>query len=503
MPELIVQHPTIRDVLVDGVPSGTTNRPIDVAAGRHRVGLDGDPDTAAVDVDLAADDGVRYVSIDAEAPVIDRYSPIYCRYHGLLLGQFLMVATARFAKPEWHIHSYRMQQFFDEVGLDVTLDEEQVEFGTDAHDELMQRVVLGLGAFSTDLAEFALLGVQLVVYGHMVDTDQEAAELARGEIERLVESHGLPSPDLESFAAEQNSSGTYLIDSVLSPALRYLAEVIEETPDEPDTAFVIMSFSPLTTIGSPSSTDRRSNSQGSVASEPGEACPTRTIGDLLIALISRCGAVWADVSEPNLNVYYEVGAAHAFGKPAVLVASAVHSVDVPANIGHDIVLSYDPDDDDYPDVVVYGYATMIRALLVAADRDATSRPTRRSVLAALEAAAETLRTTIVPPEALAAQQDGLDALGEGDAAAAATAFRRAVELGLDDAPTQLTLGMASVLTDDFVTARQAYLAAAEIAEPGLIDETCDVLESIAEDLSDSAHDEVVKLIEVLRNTSDR
>jgi hypothetical protein len=499
MPELIVQHPTIRDVLVDGVASGTTNRPIDVAAGTHRVGLDGDPDTGAVDVELAADDAVTYVSIAASPPVIDRYSPIYCRYHGLLLGQFLMVAAASFAKPEWHIHRYRMQQFFDEVGLDVTLDEEQVEFGTPAHDELLQRVVVGLAAFSTDLVEFALLGVQLVVYGHMADTDPESAALAREEIERLVESHGLPSPDLDSFVAEQDSSGTFLIDSVLSPALRYLAGVIEATADEPDTAFVIMSFSP------PYS-DRFAEFYRPTLELAGFRCfrawgglSDENYGDLLIALISRCGAVWADVSEPNLNVYYEVGAAHALGKPAMLVASTEHSVDVPANIGHDVVFSYDPSDDDYPDVAVYGYALMMSALLVA-DRDATGRPTRRSVTAALHAAAETLRTTIVPPEAFAAQQEGLDALGEGDALEAARAFRRAVELGLDDAPTQLALGMASVLTDDFVTARQAYLAAAEIADPRLIDETCDVLESIADDLSDSAHEEVIKLIEALRSS---
>lgn len=332
MPELIVQHPANRGVLVDGVPSGTTNRPIDVPAGRHRVGLDGDPDTAAVDVDLTAGDGVTFISIHSPPPTIDRYSPIYCRYHGLLLGQFLMVATARFAKPEWHIHRYRMQQFFDEVGLDITLDEEQVEFGTAAHDELMQRIVLGLGAFSTDLAEFALLGVQLVVYGHMADTDPEAAELARSEIERLVESHGLPSPDLESFVAEHDSSGTYLIDSVLSPALRYLAGVIEEASDEPDTAFVIMSFSP------PYS-DRFAEFYRPTLELAGFRCfrawgglSDENYGDLLIALISRCGAVWADVSEPNLNVYYEIGAAHALGKPAVLVASAERTVDVPANM---------------------------------------------------------------------------------------------------------------------------------------------------------------------------
>lgn len=144
---------------------------------------------------------------------------------------------------------------------------------------------------------------------------------------------------------------------------------------------------------------------------------------------------------------------------------------------------------------------MIGALLVAADRDATSRPARTSVTRALDDAADTLRTTIVPPEASTAQQEGLDALGEGDASAAASAFRRAVDLGLDDAPTQLALGMASVLVDDFATARQAYSAAAEMADPGLIDETCAVLESIAGDLSDSARDEVVKLVEDLRGAS--
>jgi hypothetical protein len=59
----------------------------------------------------------------------------------------------------------------------------------------------------------------------------------------------------------------------------------------------------------------------------------------IVASVSRAAVVLADISENNRNVHYELGLAHAFGKPTLLVAPK----ELPSffDVSHERMLTYD------------------------------------------------------------------------------------------------------------------------------------------------------------------
>ena len=66
------------------------------------------------------------------------------------------------------------------------------------------------------------------------------------------------------------------------------------------------------------------------------------IGDLAMNVwqsITQAGVIVADVSEPNPNVYYEVGLAHALGKPVFIFKD--QNAKLPADFGGDHYYPYD------------------------------------------------------------------------------------------------------------------------------------------------------------------
>jgi len=62
----------------------------------------------------------------------------------------------------------------------------------------------------------------------------------------------------------------------------------------------------------------------------------------IVALLSRASVVLADLSENNRNVHYELGLAHALGKPTVLVAPK--GVPLFFDVTQERMLTYDKDD---------------------------------------------------------------------------------------------------------------------------------------------------------------
>jgi len=323
MPEIVVQYPAARAARADGEVVGETNRVITLPPGAHLVELEGDPDyvPACHEVTLPAQGGPRYqfLSFSPAAPAVDRYSPLYSCYNGFLLGQFLTVMYARYAWDEYPVRRARCQEFLDEIGVEVRLPEQPVGFGEAAHLDLLKRVLLAVAQRSAALSEFALLGWHFLSYGHTVGEDEETARGAAAEIERLRAKHGLLPVSYDDLAVSRREDGSGRIDEVLSPALRWLAQMVDGMEAEPDTAFVIMPFAPpyagyfflLPACPGAGGLPR--------LSRLGRALRRGLLRCLLLGLIGNSGMVWADVSEPNHNVFYEVGAAHAFGKPAILV----------------------------------------------------------------------------------------------------------------------------------------------------------------------------------------
>jgi hypothetical protein len=125
--------------------------------------------------------------------------------------------------------------------------------------------------------------------------------------------------------------------------------------------------------------------------------------DLLLALIGKSGFVWADVSDLNPNVIYEIGAAHAFGKLSALVVRDDLAHGVPANIGHDAVVRYDPTDSDWPTGAVLLMAACIAALELAAERGERLRITPDTIARVFDEVSHSLRHVLLPAAIAAAE----------------------------------------------------------------------------------------------------
>ena len=133
-------------------------------------------------------------------------------------------------------------------------------------------------------------------------------------------------------------------DRVLAPSLGYLRDIVARLPVEGDTAFVVMPF-----------TAPYAGYYASFYRPALEHCGYRAFrawgglagaehADLLLALMGKAGLIWADVSELDHAVACEIGAAQALGKLGVIVVSEDRAAAVPAHVGRDPVVRYDPRD---------------------------------------------------------------------------------------------------------------------------------------------------------------
>ena len=454
--KLFVQYPAEVIVLIDGMAAGGTNQSLQAAPGHHRVRLDDADGTEPEwrDVELAADDdGPLVVGFAPRDRPIDRLSPLYSLYNGFMLGQFLAVSFAAYAHSGYPERRMRMQEFLDEIGAVVTLPAQPLAFGGDDYQTLVADVIRAVVVVSQELAELVLLGLQLVMYGHLAATGDVAAEEIASEVERLRLRHGLPAPDLPSFVPRLRPDGSSRIDELLSPALAYLKQAVSMLQEEPDTAFVIMPFAPpyagyFATFYRPAleaTGCRAFRAWGGLSNE--DYC------ELLLALIGRCGLVWADVSDQNPNVFYETGAAHALGKVAVLIVHEAQAEQVPANIGHDAVIRYDPAKPDWPQGAIRLLALTVAALRQAAATGHRLRINRDGLAATLEAAGQRLQRMLIPPEADEARQLGRDALHAGDPELARQMLDRAIALGRNDGDSFVLRAMARLALDDAVGAK--------------------------------------------------
>ena len=463
---LIVQYPAVVPVLIDGVVAGETNRVIDLPAGAHRISVDdadgAEPacrDLVVGAADAAPDAAPTFLNFSPLPRCVDRYSALYCCYNGFVFGQFMALSFAEYAQSGYLERRTRMQEFLDEIGAEVELPSQTVSLGSEEHALTITRMVGALAARSSAMADFARLGQALIVYGNLTASgdmgDAEAAEAATSiaaDIENWRSQHRWPPISLEQFVPRVSSNGDRHIDDVLSPSLAYLASVVQGLEVEDHTAFVIMPFAPPYAGYFGSFYRPALERAGLRAFRAWGGLSKEDYCDLLLSLIAKCGLVWADVSDANPNVYYETGAAHAFGKIAVLVVHEEQAECLPANIGHDVVVRYSPARSDWPEGAIGIMAGIVLGLRAAARRGERSRITPALLNAALDKSAERLEQMLVPAEARVAAKRGFELALDEDYAAAAEAFSRAIALGLDDADVYASRARVRMFLDDFAGA---------------------------------------------------
>ena len=456
MARLVVQFPGEAKVKIDGVIRGETNSVIRLDPGDHIVELGGESTEPerhafAVPADADPEEIVRIGFGPAQQP-INRFSAVYCRYNGFLLGQFLSLSFARYGRNQYFVRRARMVEFLQEVGVDAALPDEPLDLGGDSHAQLLMSVLPKIAERSHDLMEFTLVGALLTHYGMLAEHDPDTAKECLAEVERIRHKHDLPAVAAERFILKADSN----VDAVLSPSLAYLGQAIDKLDVEEDTAFVIMPFKEpyagyFARFYRPSLEEagyRAFRAWGGLSNE--DYC------DLLLKLIGKVGLVWADVSELNYNVLYEIGAAHALGKLSMLVVREDDAALIPANIGHDAVIRYSVADNDWPDGTVRLMAALIASLKVAVERGERLRVGPEGVKGALEWVGTRLKGLLVAPEAREAARAGREKHGAGDFAGAERCFDEAIRLGLNDALTMLGRGATHMAVGRYADAEADF-----------------------------------------------
>jgi len=371
---------------------------------------------------------------------VARMSPLYCRYNGFLLGQLLAVAFCDVAGGalEEGGRGDRIREFLREIEVDIAVPLSPGEDAAASHAAVLSATLPRLAARSRELAEFAILGGLLTHYALLARRDADTAAAILLEIERLRSVYDLPPIDPLALAVSAQE-GT--AERVLTPGLSYLRDVITRMPVEADTAFVIMPWAPADAAGFDDFCRPTLEHCGYRAFRPWAALAGETYADLLLTVLGRVGMVWADVSTFDHDAAYQIGAAQALGKLGVIVARADRTA-VPARIGRDAVVRYDPSAEDWPRSAVPLMSACLAAITLAAERGDRLHVTPSSIEGVFDEVSQALGRILLPPEAREAQRRGRRAMDAGDLLVAEASFDEACRLGLHDEETRLWRGWA-------------------------------------------------------------
>jgi len=371
-------------------------------------------------------------------PPVDRTaSPLFCRVNGILLGQLIALSFAAPGRAGYGEQRARIHAFLADLDVDVRLPSDVPEPGGPGHAALLTRLLPSLALRSRELADAAVLGGLLVQYGLRVGDDPAVAASILAEMERIRTVWNLPSIEPARLALSPHVDDP---DDVLAPSLAYLLAVVAALPVEADLAFVIMPLEPSYTRRHADFYRPALELSGYRTCRAWTGLSSDAHADVVLALIRKIGMIWADVSELTPADAYLIGAAHALGKPAALLARADRASGVPGTIGRDPVLRYDPADPDWPAGPVTLMAACLAGLTLAADRGERLHIRPDSIPRAFDAVSQALQHVLLPREALEAQRRARRALDAGDFAAAEAGFDAACRLGLNDDETRLWRG---------------------------------------------------------------
>jgi len=228
----------------------------------------------------------------------------------------------------------RVGEFLAEIGLEVSWPARQV----DAYPhEFVDEVTNLVARRSPELARFTAIGAlsTATVVNAPLRAPSGTPRWA-GQLEQL----GIPRLEIERWLRSiARAQGTRLgLARVLSRAAALLALVVESLPGERDSCFVSLPFRRpylrlYETLYRP------------VLQRAGFRCirawgglTTEEYAIAMFELVSRCGALLADITNRNVNVIHEVGLAHGMVRPVFLVAR--EGVRPPSNLSHLPIITY-------------------------------------------------------------------------------------------------------------------------------------------------------------------
>ena len=268
-------------------------------------------------------------------------SEIAARYNGFTLGAFLASMRDKYTAPRYREFRQRVLDFLDEVQVKARLPLTQAAYQETA-DSTLSTVLAQVKSVSNSLYDFTGLGTMAVLQASTAAAlTTEQVRILRERWRPVLERSGIrPEAYDEWLDALPKTQSRVTADQVLSPAALLLTYGLEVVKPDNDTCFIAMPFqSPFlehfTALYRPALAlinMQAVRAWGGLSSEEYYMS--------LQTIISRSGAMLAELATGNPNVYNEIGIAHGTLRPVFLVCRAPGE-DVPSNIGHLPVCVYD------------------------------------------------------------------------------------------------------------------------------------------------------------------
>jgi len=160
-------------------------------------------------------------------------------------------------------------------------------------------------------------------------------------LQAILEEYDIPYSLLERHAAAVPQIGDETaIDTIMTPALAFLRDLILPLAAEPDTCFVAMPFSQPYDDRYPALYQPMMRRVGYRTLRAWGGLSTEFHVDLLLTLIDKSGALLAELSGLNPNVVLELG--YAYGREKVVVPMADAAIPIHlANLYGLAILPYD------------------------------------------------------------------------------------------------------------------------------------------------------------------
>ncbi len=231
----------------------------------------------------------------------DRLSPLYQRFNGVMFGFFAQMATFEAARDQWPDLRLRMQHFCAEIGLQEDLPADADEF-VKTRNQIFH-AVLALGEEASELQLAFGLGYSFV--GLTTDTEV----MARSHLDGGMSSLHLDPTLLDELVAKvsRDERGRPHFDELMTEGLNLAAAVIEPCAREARTCFVAMPFREPYPAYCHEVYRVLLESHGLRCLRAWGGMRNEKHHDLLVALIDRCGYVFAELTDANPNVTYELG----------------------------------------------------------------------------------------------------------------------------------------------------------------------------------------------------
>ena len=256
-----------------------------------------------------------------------------------MFGVFYELCKFRLARERYPFYRRRMQIFLDEIVHPCDVPERHEDFENWATSEV-EELRQCFAKRPHGLLNFFAIGDLAVNYVLLRLRNRPAAqEVRRAAHNYLREDLRLPTPPFDALV-DPAGRPPRTADEIVTPALGLAVTLLRDRRPERNTCFLAMPFKdpyesyydiyyrPLLAKAG----FRWIRAWGGFGQED--------FSPLLVTLILKSGAFFADLTESSPNVLWEVGVAQGTGKRVFLVRDASHKV--PADLAEHVSLKYAP-----------------------------------------------------------------------------------------------------------------------------------------------------------------